>query len=131
MSKTTYGLFDNQKELEGAVQKLQEIGVEQIRVVDEARLGNKIKLVLSSAAVQSPVGASTSGAMPAFATSADDPGSSIASYLKDLDIAEAEARFYARAINQGGSLIIVDATDGESVRVVQQIMRQANAVQVS
>jgi hypothetical protein len=131
MSKAIFGLFDNQKELEAAVMKLQELGVEQIRVVDETRLGGKINLIPGSAAAQTSVGAGMSGGKLAFGTSADDPVTSIASYLKDLDIAEAEANFLARAVNRGGSLIVVDEADGEKVKEVQQIMRQANAVQVS
>jgi hypothetical protein len=131
MSKAIFGLFDNQKELEAAVMKLQELGVEQIRVVDETRLGGKINLIPGSAATQTSVGAGMSGGMLAFGTSADDPVTPIASYLKDLDIAEAEANFLARAVNRGGSLIVVDEADGEKVKEVQQIMRQANAVQVS
>jgi hypothetical protein len=52
-----YSLFDNWIELEAAARKLQKLGVEQTRVVDETRLENKITLIPGLAVVQIPDGA--------------------------------------------------------------------------
>lgn len=134
-NETVVGVFDNDKNVEQAVNKLEEMGLSQdddeIQVVDQNRMGQE-------STVDTPVAASpapgTAGPGPAIVTSktADQDNqilnveADVENMLTKLDVDGEEATFYARQVARGAKLMIVK-TDSEHAPLALDIFKQTGA----
>ncbi len=135
---TVIGVFDNGTDLEVALNRLYDRGINDVRVVDRAWDGGHT-VPAGAVAPGTTAGsgvemqsASMSGLLPfaaGFGGLADDRID--AQYLTetlDLDLDDDEARFYANALRKNGKLLIVN-TDDDQTDLAWSVMRNSNASQ--
>jgi hypothetical protein len=135
---TVIGIFDNDSDLEVALNRLYEKGFNDVRVVDRTQ-ENGAESVIPAAAFAP--GSSLNGGMnangaypgallvPGFVGLDDEVLNS--DYLLDnLDfpMSDEEADFYANAVRNGGKLLIAE-TDDDHSDMVWSVMRNSNASQ--
>lgn len=135
---TIIGVFDNDSDLEQALNQLNQAGfADDLRVIDPAR--NTMPNVSDETylggigAVNSSVNAGVTApipyVVPGFMDAGDTPaGDDVTSPLNDLNLTAGEADYYAERLRRGGKLIVID-TEDEHRDFVWDIMRRSHAQQ--
>lgn len=136
---TVIGIFDSDSDLEVALNRLYDKGVNDVRVVDRTQR-TEAEPTLPVAGFVPGVTANNSGAttgngfflallVPGF-LNIDDERLNSSYVIENLDIpmSDEEADFYANAIRGNGKLLVVD-TDSDHADMVWSIMRNSNASQ--
>jgi hypothetical protein len=135
---TVIGVFDNDSDLEVALNRLYEKGFNDVRVVDRTqKTGTETAIPVAAFAPGTNLsgGMNANGAysaallVPGF-VGLDDEVLSSSYLLENLDVAltDEEADFYANAVREGGKLLIVE-TDDDHSDMVWSVMRNSNASQ--
>jgi hypothetical protein len=137
-NKTVIGLFDNQEDLGQALSKLHKQGFgekeDDLVLIDEHHLAGANPFMQQGLMEQGQqfivAPASSSGvggaAVVGDASMPDEVSeTALEEKLTDLGIDESEADFYARQVNRGNTLLVVE-TDDEQAQKVYDIMREAN-----
>jgi len=140
---TVIGVFDNDSDLELALNRLYDKGFNDVRVVDRAREQWNTEIpggaAFAPAVAATNTGTSQAGGLlpapfliPGFFGLADDTltGAYFGDALGYDAMPEEEEEFYANAVRKGGKLIIVDADD-DKADAVWSVMRNSNASQYS
>ncbi len=135
--KVAVALFDNDKDVEDAVQELHDrsFGAEQedeIQIIDQARLSVETPSKGPVADVADIPRRGTSGA--AGRTAVGVAGSSepqqievnVSNTLVDLGIGREEADFFGRHVARGSAVVVVDTTE-ERAQEALEIMKKHNA----
>jgi len=138
-NKTVAGLFDNQEDLGQVLSKLHDQGFgedeDDLVLIDEHHLAGANPFMQQGLGQQSqqfivaPTSASGVGgaAIVGDESLADDVSeTALEDRLTGLGIDEEEANFYARQVNRGNTLLVVE-TDDDAAQQVYNIMRGANA----
>jgi hypothetical protein len=139
---TVIGIFDNDSDLEVALNRLYDKGFNDVRVVDRKQSGETRPEVPAAAFIPGTAvnnaGASIGTGMgispavlfvPGFADLDDEHlNSSYVTENLDIPMTDEEADFYANALRNGGKLLIVD-TDDDHSDMVWSVMRNTNASQ--
>ncbi len=135
---TIIGVFDNDADLERALNQLHAAGFEDdIRVVDPARLSppnvSDETLLGGIGAVNSPASSGSGTPLPAVVPAFINQdelltGENITGILSDYDLTAEEADYYADRAQKGSRLLIVRAED-EHHNFISEIMRRAHAQQ--
>jgi hypothetical protein len=135
---TVIGVFDNDSDLEVALNRLYDKGYNDVRVVDRSREeANTLPAATFIPGATTSNGASSapngvfpvSYLVPGFFGVADEHIDS--AYLLDalgLDITSEEADFYTNAVRNNGKLLIVDTHDDKADQA-WAIMRNSNGSQ--
>jgi len=131
--KTIVGLFDNDKDMEDAITKLQEQGFgkddEKLHIIDEQHLKKQAPTMTPSATI--PAGQPHAGTVPVgvddVISGEDNEAARVErnthEMLKDFGLEEAEATFCARHVARGSSLVVLE-TDEEGAPKAIGIMEQ-------
>jgi hypothetical protein len=136
---TVIGVFDNDSDLEVALNRLYEKGFNDVRVVDRTQQTGVDPVVPAAAFAPgnglNSGGMATNGAYPAALlvpgfVGLDDERLNSSYLLENLDfpLSDEEADFYANAMRNGGKLLIVE-TDDDHGDMVWSVMRNSNASQ--
>jgi len=136
---TVIGIFDNDSDLEVALNRLYDRGFNEVRVVDRTR-GDEVEPKIPAGALAPGMTSNTSGStaggvapavllVPGFVDLDDESlnGSYVTENL-DVPLTDEEADFYANVLRDGGKLLIVD-TDDNHADMVWSVMRNSNASQ--
>lgn len=135
---TVIGVFDNDSDLEVALNRLYEKGFNNVRVLDRTQDVGSEPVVPVAALVP---GSNLNGGMtgngaypgallvPGF-VGLDDTVLNSSYMLENLDfpLSDEEADFYANAVRNGGKLLIAE-TDDDHSDMVWSVMRNSNASQ--
>lgn len=137
---TIIGVFDNDADLERALNQLNQAGFENdLRVVDPARPArpniSDEAMLGGIGAANTPVAGGTGNAAPIpyivpglVNAGADNRGENILGILGEYDLEQDEADYYAQRIQKGGKLVIVK-TEEDHRNFVEDVMRRAHAQQ--
>ena len=136
---TVIGIFDNDSDLEVALNRLYDKGFNDVRVVDRSREQDTTNIPAGAFVPGAPNGATSQTApnaiypgafiVPGFFNLENDVINS--DYLMtnlDMPMSDEEANFYSNAVRNGGRLLIVD-TDDDHTDMVWSVMRNSNASQ--
>jgi hypothetical protein len=133
---TLIGVFDNDSDLEVALNALYNQNVKDVRVWDNQRKDSDTRLPLGgmlAAAGLAQTNAGTNGAnngysyvAPLAIAAEDITPDFVISTIGDPSISSDEADFYANAVRNGGRLIIVKADDDQAA-AIRQIFYKSNA----
>jgi hypothetical protein len=138
-NSTVVGLFDNGKDVENALARLQEYGFgrddeDEIQIIDEHRLAQELPVdTLGQRIIAQPDHGLAAGS-PAAVYDPDSQAGVAAGTLErnaqevltGMGIGESEASFFARHIARGNPVVVVDTTE-ERASEAFKIMREANA----
>jgi hypothetical protein len=134
---TIIGMFDNDADLERALNQLNKAGFEDdLRVIDPARTTrpnvSDETLLGGIGAANSPTVTGTGNPLPFVApfvaTDENSQEEDVLGILGGYDLEQDEAEYYFQRIQKGGKLIIVK-TEGEHQDFVRDVMRRAHAQQ--
>lgn len=134
---TIIGVFDNDADLERALNQLNKAGFEDdLRVIDPARPArpnlSEETLLGGLGAANSPTVSGTGNPLPYVApfvtTDEDSPVEDVMGILGGYDLEQDEADYYFQRVQNGGKLIVVK-TEDEHQDFVRDVMRRAHAQQ--
>jgi hypothetical protein len=131
---TVIGIFDNDSDLEVALNRLYEKGFNDVRVVDRTQKTGAESVIPAAAYMPTNnYGMNANGTYPGALlvpgfVGLDDDALNSDYLLENLDVAltDEEADFYANAVREGGKLLIVETDDVHS-DMVWSVMRNSNA----
>jgi hypothetical protein len=135
---TVIGVFDNDSDLEVALNRLYEKGFNDVRVVDRGLKSGPETVIPAAFAPGNNLsigGTTANGAYPGAVlvpgfVGLDDQAVNSAYLLDNLDVelSDEAADFYANAVRNGGKLLIAE-TDDDHSDMVWSVMRNSNASQ--
>jgi hypothetical protein len=133
---TVIGIFDNDSDLEVALNRLYDKGFNDVRVVDRTqRTGAETAVPAAAFMPANNYGMNANGTypgallVPGFVDLDDERlNSSYVTENLDIPMTDEEGDFYANALRNGGKLLIVD-TDDDHSDMVWSVMRNSNASQ--
>jgi hypothetical protein len=135
---TIIGVFDNDADLERALNQLNQAGFEDdLRVIDPARPTrpnvSDEAMLGGIGAANTPAGSGSGNALPYvvppfITTDEANRGEDILGVLGEYDLEQDEADYYVQRIQKGGKLVIVK-TEDEQRDFVQDVMRRSQAQQ--
>jgi hypothetical protein len=134
---TLIGVFDNDSDLEVALNALYNQDVKDVRVWDNQRKNDTPGIPLGGLVAAAGLGQANSGSnggsangysyvAPLAIAAADITPDHVISTLGDPSITGEEADFYADAVRNGGRLIIVNVDD-DKAGAIRQIFYKSNA----
>lgn len=140
--KYVIGLFDNDQDVEEAVQILQDHGFgaedeDELQILDQNRLAGETPIVEERLSDQTggviTAPAETGRTVPVVSTSATESTNrtvgaerNIQEQLTGYGLSDEEAAFYARHLLQDGLLVVVE-TDADRISEAVEAMKKTNA----
>lgn len=123
------GYFDDGMDASGAAEELQEAGFgDDLEIIDRTRLVDEYphNLVLDGTSGQ-PTGVIHDETEGTEQVEDMLTVGNIQQYLEDRDVPEEEALFYARRVQDGGSLFLLEVDDDVAEQVLK-VMKAHNAI---
>jgi len=137
--KIVVGLFDNDEDVNQAVETLQQRGFgeddDEIQLVDEHRLAQEKPVPTRNQRIVASPGMGSGGTARGSAvlldTASDEQQRAnetiIENKLIDIGLEGEEATFYAQQLSRGNKLVVVEVDDEDEAAEALGIMKQANA----